>query len=304
MPDPFTIRIFVPDGDPSGLREIYKMNWTGVGMTFPREIWSEIKDSEKFDRPGVYILCRYPESNDDRPKLYIGQTDNVSNRLAQHIRNIDSWEQGIVFCSTTTGGLNPAHLRWLEYALLDRAIEVDRCELLNRITPAEPVLAEAEKADTRGFLKEALQILPLIGLDAFEAIEVDVVPSEGVDLGTLEDTIVVPAHKEGFESTFLGDNCWHAIRIAEQRHDKIKFIAVYQKLPISAVTHYAEVSDIKFHSEFGGYKYYKVEFASPAKELERMIKRGNAPRGTMQSARYTSYDRLMKATELMDLFTY
>ena len=35
MPDPFTIRIFVPNGDPEGVRIIDRMNWTGVGIAFP-----------------------------------------------------------------------------------------------------------------------------------------------------------------------------------------------------------------------------------------------------------------------------
>ena len=29
MPDPFTIRIFIPVGDPEGVRIIDRMNWTG-----------------------------------------------------------------------------------------------------------------------------------------------------------------------------------------------------------------------------------------------------------------------------------
>jgi hypothetical protein len=29
MADPFTIQIFVPDGDPEGVRLIDRMNWTG-----------------------------------------------------------------------------------------------------------------------------------------------------------------------------------------------------------------------------------------------------------------------------------
>ena len=41
--DPFTIRIFVPDGDPDGVRIIDKMNWTGIGIAFPRAKWPEIK---------------------------------------------------------------------------------------------------------------------------------------------------------------------------------------------------------------------------------------------------------------------
>ncbi len=41
MADPFTIRIFVPDGDPEGVRLIDRMNWTGLGLVFRRSDWSE-----------------------------------------------------------------------------------------------------------------------------------------------------------------------------------------------------------------------------------------------------------------------
>jgi len=33
---PFSIRIFVPDGDPDGLRLVEKSNWTGLGVVFKR----------------------------------------------------------------------------------------------------------------------------------------------------------------------------------------------------------------------------------------------------------------------------
>ena len=39
MAEPFTIRIFVPDGDPEGVRIIDRMNWTGTGIAFPRGSW-------------------------------------------------------------------------------------------------------------------------------------------------------------------------------------------------------------------------------------------------------------------------
>jgi hypothetical protein len=32
MPDPYTIRIFVPDGDPEGVRIIDRMDWSGNSL--------------------------------------------------------------------------------------------------------------------------------------------------------------------------------------------------------------------------------------------------------------------------------
>ena len=59
MADPFTIRIYVPDGDPEGVRIISRMNWTGTGLVFPRSKWSDIKHRQDFNSAGVYILTGY-----------------------------------------------------------------------------------------------------------------------------------------------------------------------------------------------------------------------------------------------------
>ena len=37
MSEPIIIRIFVPDGDPQGVRLTDRMNWTGLGVVFRRE---------------------------------------------------------------------------------------------------------------------------------------------------------------------------------------------------------------------------------------------------------------------------
>jgi hypothetical protein len=42
MTDPYTIRIFALDGDPEGAKIVTLMNWTGVGVAFPRAGWSRL----------------------------------------------------------------------------------------------------------------------------------------------------------------------------------------------------------------------------------------------------------------------
>ena len=82
--DPFTIRIFVPDGDPEGLRIIDRMNWTGLGIVFPREKWPTTKQRPEFGRAGVYILVGYKNENDELPTIYIGEGDITRNRIEAH----------------------------------------------------------------------------------------------------------------------------------------------------------------------------------------------------------------------------
>jgi len=50
MSEPYTIRIFVPDRDPEGAKIIELMNWTGVGIAFPRSGWCTRAKSAKRQR--------------------------------------------------------------------------------------------------------------------------------------------------------------------------------------------------------------------------------------------------------------
>ena len=67
MADPFTIRIFVPDGDPEGVRLIDRMNWTGLGLVFRRSDWSEVRKRTEMQRTGIYVLVGYRNEDDDLP---------------------------------------------------------------------------------------------------------------------------------------------------------------------------------------------------------------------------------------------
>src|SRR6266446_2302428 len=111
------------------------------------------------------------------------------------------------------------------------------------------------------------------------------------------DTIIVPAQKEGFEKTFLGEDCWYAIRISGGMLDKIKYIAGYQTLPVSAITHYAAVDRIEPYGESGK---YKVVFSEKAKPIGP-IPFGDAASGAMQGPRYTTFEKLQVAKKLTDL---
>lgn len=304
MADPFTIRIFVPDGDPEGVRLIDRMNWTGLGLVFPRAKWLEVRQRPELQRTGIYILVGYSNQDDDLPTLYIGQADGVRGRIESHYTGKDFWDWGAVFVSNS-GGLNRAHVTWLEHALVKRANEAKRCHLDNGNSPQEPALSEAEKADTRAFLKEILQILPLVGLRAFEIPKAVAVP-QAVDPAVMPqpksakpDTIIVPAQKEGFERVFLGEDCWYAVRISGGMLDKIKYIAGYQTQPVSAITHYAPVSRIEPYGEGGK---YKLVFSEPAKAIGP-IPYADAPQGAMQGPRYTTFAKLQAAKKLPELLT-
>ena len=292
MPKPYTIRLFIPEGTPDTLKVINKMNWTGTGLEIAREAWESNKDRPELEEAGIYILVGYEEEN-DRPTIYVGQADTIKNRIEDHRKNKDFWDRALVFVSSNKS-LNRAHITWLEWALIDRAKEAGRSNLDNSATPKEPNLTESERADTKEFLNEILSILPLVEMRVFEkARKIKPGPEKNV-----QNTIVVPAQEDGFKNVFIGENCWYAIRIGGGRLTEIKYIAVYQTAPISAVTHYAEVESIE---PYGAGGKYKLNFVAPAKPIGP-IEYGDAPKGTMQGPKYTTYEKLMSAKKLMDLY--
>ncbi len=301
MAAPYTIRIFVPEGDPDGLRLIDRMNWTGVGFVFPRQKWAEAKKRAEASRPGVYILVGYAHAEDELPTLYIGQGDDVRARIDLHASQKDFWTWAVVF-SSSNGGLNRAHVTWLEHALVKAAKAANRCKLDNVNAPQEPGLSEAEKADTQGFLQEVLQILPLVGLKAFEKPEpVAVLPDTNVSKTAKPanelDTVIVPARQEGFEQVFLGEHQWYAIRIGGGMLSKIRHIAAYQSAPVSGITHVADVARIEPYGEEGK---YRLIFKAPARQIGK-IPFGPALTGAMQGPRYTTLAQLLSAKSVADL---
>jgi hypothetical protein len=162
-------------------------------------------------------------------------------------------------------------------------------------------LTESDRADINEFFREILSILPLVELRVFERskkIALSEMGSVPAPRGGLADTIVVPAQEDGFNEVFLGKNCWYAIRIGGGKIHKIKYIAAYQTAPVSAVTHFAEVESIE---PYGDGNKYQLNFKGPAQVIGPIVF-GSAKAGSMQSPRYTSFEKLKAAKCVDDLF--
>ncbi|WP_207707319.1 hypothetical protein [Crassaminicella thermophila] len=111
------------------------------------------------------------------------------------------------------------------------------------------------------------------------------------------DTIVVPAREEGFNEVFLEENCWYAIRMSSSMLDRVKYIAAYQTAPISAITHYAEVSKIERNTN-----KYIVYFKDKAIKIQDIKLSKDKPSLAPQSPRYTNFNMMIKADSLANIF--
>jgi hypothetical protein len=113
------------------------------------------------------------------------------------------------------------------------------------------------------------------------------------------DTIIVPAREDGFHETFIGENCWYAVRIHGTVRPQIKYVAAYQVAPISAITSLAPVKSIEPWKDTAK---YVLRFSEPARPIGPipLVKGGQVK--APQSIRYTTRERLLKAKNLDEVF--
>jgi len=157
---PFSVKIFVPSGDPEGVRVVSRDDWPGKAVVFPRALLGEVKGRKEFAQPGVYLLT-------GGKQIYIGEGDPLGDRLESHARNKPFWTQAVFF--TAEGGrLNKAHVQHLESRLIALAHEAHLAEMTNGNQPLAPALSEEDHAAAENFLREILLMLPLLGFWQFD----------------------------------------------------------------------------------------------------------------------------------------
>lgn len=164
----FSLRIFLPDGSPDGLRLVEKSNWSGHGIVCPRPLFPTARNRGEFSRTGVYVLLG-PPGEGELSAVYIGEGDPIRPRLESHQANKDFWTTAICFTSKD-GNLNKAHVQYLESRLVALAREAKRCIVENINTPQLPTLSEADVADVETFLDEMLLCFPVLGVTLFERL--------------------------------------------------------------------------------------------------------------------------------------
>ncbi|UEJ82929.1 GIY-YIG nuclease family protein [Brachybacterium halotolerans subsp. kimchii] len=159
------IRLFLTDGRPGGLMTAEIMNWTGHVLKGKRIDLGEIRTRTEATRTGIYIL--FGAGPDGDPLAYIGQSDDVAKRLANHDAKKDFWSE-VVIVTSKDANLTSAHVRYLEARLVRLAQEKARVPLANVQEPTGGAdLPEADASDMDYFIEQLSIIMPVLGYDIF-----------------------------------------------------------------------------------------------------------------------------------------
>lgn len=155
-----TVKIFLAEGNPTGLRVLELFNWNGRGIIIPRDRIDTAFSCDDLSTQGVYLLFGENEQSD--VILYIGESENLKNRLKSHHRAKDFWDTAICFFSKD-GNLNKAHVKYLEELLITESISAGRIKIENQYQPIRPRLAESDEAEVLMFADNIKLMLATIG---------------------------------------------------------------------------------------------------------------------------------------------
>jgi hypothetical protein len=162
---PQVITTILLDNNPKGLRLIEMANWSGKAFVVPRGKLKELRTREDAKQPGLYLL--FGEGH-DRMSAYIGQSENVVDRLFSHDSNReeDEWNTAVVF----VGELDSTFIKYLESISLDLAKKADRCNIFNKGGANENKLSEAQKIVADEYFERIKVIMGLLGYSLFNIV--------------------------------------------------------------------------------------------------------------------------------------
>lgn len=168
------VRLFLIDGTPGGMLTAEIMNWTGHVIAASRSDLAELLQRDEVRRTGVYLLLGDGLGDLDETLLYIGEGDDVGERLKMHHRPEDKggkdfWNRAIVLTSKDAN-LTKAHARYLESRFISIAKYAGRTTVTNGTAPPPLPLPEADQSDMEYFIDQARIILPVLGVDALRSV--------------------------------------------------------------------------------------------------------------------------------------
>ncbi|MBC8610066.1 Uncharacterised protein [uncultured Ruminococcus sp.] len=161
-----TIRQFLIDGITTGRWVSELSNWTGKAYKIPRTYINKCDDRKDLNNTGVYFLFGVNDDTDSQ-QVYIGEAENVLNRIKKHVVEKEFWNECVIFISKDNN-LNKAHIKYLENHLYILAKNSNRYEILNSNIPTESSISEMDRAEMDEFIDNMRLILSVLGHKVLE----------------------------------------------------------------------------------------------------------------------------------------
>ncbi len=189
-----TIELFLVNGTADSIITAELSNWNGKAVKIPRIEVPSCKREDICDAGVYFLFCKEDDGTD---AVYIGEAENVKERLVQHIRDNQAdkekyyWTTAVLF---TGRDLNKALIRYLENRLVEIARSSNRYKVLTKNTYKNTVLKESQISAMDEFIENIKVLINALGYKVLEPLV-----SQNAT-GTVDDTSVVYSLSTGTAS--------------------------------------------------------------------------------------------------------
>lgn len=168
--NPFTIQTYFPNGNTRSIQISYIPTRTVQSILISRdEIKQAISLRKELNYNGLYFLFEeegYLQANGES-NVYIGESEDVAERLSNHMKNKENWVVAIVFTTNSEANqLNKADIKYLENYCYQKALETERYKLSQNV-PKQSYVSEARKADLEDVFHSVSTLLTFAGYPLF-----------------------------------------------------------------------------------------------------------------------------------------
>lgn len=163
-----TIQIFLPGGDPRGIRVAEITTRIIQAIEVPRKLLPEFLAMPESQQVALYFL--FGESEDDSDsRVYIGQTSDLRGRLSDHNKKKDFWQRVVVVVSRTQN-LTQTHALFLEWQSIQRCREAQRYGDENGTAGSKPYTPAPLEADCVEIFDTIHTLISTLGYPVFDRV--------------------------------------------------------------------------------------------------------------------------------------
>jgi hypothetical protein len=167
-PTPKTIQIFLPGGDPRGIRVAEITTRIIQLIEVPRSLLQDFLAMPESGQVALYFLFGEAEDGAEQ-RVYVGQSGDLRARLVNHDKNKDFWERALVLISRTNS-LTQTHALFLEWYCIQAARKAARFADENGNSGSKPHTPAPLEADCLEIFDTGRTLLATLGFPLFDPV--------------------------------------------------------------------------------------------------------------------------------------
>ncbi|MEQ1752179.1 MAG: GIY-YIG nuclease family protein [Prosthecobacter sp.] len=165
---PQTIQIFLPGGNPRGIRVAEITTRIVQVIEVPRSLLPDFLKMPESDQVALYFLFGEAEDGSEQ-NVYIGQTGDLRARLVKHNKEKEFWERALVLISKTDS-LITNHALFLEWYCIQATRKAGRYVDENGNSGSRPHTPAPLEADCLEIFETGQTLLATLGYPIFSSV--------------------------------------------------------------------------------------------------------------------------------------